>query len=298
MSTPSEAMAAKVEAMFRKISLKTITREEGALLLNDLVKQSTGKSTLHQIIRDFCQKPPNDIPVKTIFHTVALANNPEFEPILQAGLDNENEEVSIVSAEGLARFKSDKAKNVLTRHLNSKAYHVRQASGNVLIRWWGSEGISLVVAQGLFHPDKHVRKTAATLLAGNGKRGISALIDIMVTDNLDAIQSAAEALLEAKIIIAEKNQVRKIVHALTTADSGKESHTVITLLKLLATQKEKVIGFEEYIAVLLSHDSDQVRQAAGRTLSSLATKRAGELLSLPLKQRRNHGYLTDYEPAA
>ncbi len=296
MAAEPESMETKIEAMFHKISSKTITREEGALLLNDLLKRSTDKSTLHRIIRDFCQKPPSDVLVKTIFHTVALANNLEFEPILEASLDHENEEVSIVSAEGLARFKSDKAKNALVCHLDNDVYHVRKASGSVLIRGWGNEGISLVVTQGLFHPDLYVRETAASLLAGSGKRGISALIDIMETKNLDAIQSAAEALLEVRIGVTEKDQVRKMVHALTLADSGKQSHTVITLLKLLATLKEHVGGFEEYIAVLLSHDSEMVRQAARRTLSSLATKRAGELLSSPHKQQRTHGYLTDDEP--
>jgi HEAT repeat protein len=295
MAVPASSMDAKVEAMFHKVSSKTITREEGALLLNDLVKQSADKGALLRIIRDFCQKPPSDVLVKTIFHTVALANNPEFEPILEASLDHDNEEVSFVSAEGLARFRSDKAKNALVRNLDNAVYHVRKASGDVLIRGWGKEGISLVVTHGLSHPDLYVRETAASRLAGNGKRGISALIDVMETNNLDAIHSAAEALIEAGISSAEKDQVKKIIHALTLADSGRQSATVITLMNLLSVLQESVEGFEEYIAAFLSHDAELVRQAARRTLASLATKRAGELISSPLKQHRIQGYLTEEE---
>lgn len=268
----------QIVAMFSKIAAKTISREEGTLFLNYLHKSSSDKSEVRRIVIELSEKPPKDVHVKTIFHTVALAKNPAFTKILEVGLEHKNEEVSIVCADGLAILGNDEARDSLTQHLGNDSYHVRKASGDVLIKGWGRMGIKLVVANGLSHPETYYRYTAALSLARSGKAGISALLEVFVSNNFNAIQSAAEALSEGRDAVG-REEVPRLVHALETAVANKHSNAVIALLKLLGTMKEKVGGFEEHIAVLLDYSYEPVRIAAHNALASVATEKASQLLS-------------------
>lgn len=297
MAEQPKSIRDQIVAMFLKIAAKTISREDGTLFLNDLMKRSdvATKKEINRIILDLCQKPPKDIYVKTMFHTVALAKNPAFTKLLEVGLEHKNEEISIICADGLASLGNDEARDSLTHHLINDSYHVRKASGDVLIKGWGRMGIKLVVANGLSHPEIYYRYTAALSLARSGKAGISALLDVFVSNNLNAIQSAAEALSEFEKAVG-KEEVPRLVHALETAVANKHSNAVIALLKLLGTMKEKVSGFEEHIAVLLDHNYEPVRIAAHSALASVATEKANLLLSpskTPKEQDIQHSYYSD-----
>lgn len=289
----------QIVTMFMKIAAKTISREEGTLLLNDLARGSiNNKMEVFKVILDLCQKPPKDVYVKTMFHTVALAKNPAFTKILEVGLEHKNEEISIVCADGLANLGNDEARDSLTHHLINDSYHVRKASGDVLIKGWGKMGIKLVIANGLSHPETYYRYTAALSLARSGKAGISALLDVFISNNLNAIQSAAEALSEFENAVG-KEDVPKIVHALEVAVANKHSNAVVALLKLLGAMKEKVGGFEEHIAVLMDHSYEPVRVAAHNALASVATEKANLLLSspkTPKEQDIQHSYYSDNNP--
>ena len=288
----------QIVAMFLKIAAKTISREEGTLLLNDLQRRASDKSEVRRIIIDLCEKPPKDVNVKTIFHTVALTKNPAFTKILEVGLEHKSEDISIVAADGLASLGNDEARDSLAHHLISDSYHVRKASGDVLIKWWGKMGIKLVAMHGLSHPETYYRYTAALSLARSGKAGISVLLETFSSNNMNAIQSAADALSEVENAVG-KEEVPKLVYALETAVANKHSTAVIALLKLLGAMKGKVSGFEEHIAVLTDYNYEPVRIAANNALASVATEKANLLLS-PSKTAKEqdiqHSYYSDNKP--
>lgn len=291
MAAQPKSVRDQIIAMFLKIAAKTITREEGTLLLNDLVRVSTDKSEVRKIILDLCQTPPKDVYVKTIFHTVALARNQAFTKILEIGLEHKSEETSIVAADGLSSLGNEEARNALVTHLINDSYHVRKASGDVLIKGWGREGVKLVTSRGLTHPEVYYRYTAASSLARAGKMGIAALLELFGSNDMNAIQSASEALSEAKNAL-EKEDVPKLTHALGVAVGCKHSNAVISLLKLLGVMKEKVEGFEEQIAVLLNYDYEPVRTAAKNALVLINTVKARELLSSTHKDERQVVHLS------
>lgn len=282
MAEQPKSLRDQIIAMFLKIAAKTISREEGTLLLNDLQKHSTDKSEVRRIIIDLSEKPPKDVYVKTIFHTVALTKNPAFTKILEVGLEHKSEDISIVAADGLARLGNDEARDSLVHHLTSDSYHVRKASGDVLIKGWGRQGIKLVATHGLSHPETYYRYTAALSLAKSGRTGISTLLETFATNNMNAIQSAADALSEVGNAVA-KEEVPKLVHALEAAIGSKHSNAAIALLKLLGVMKEKVSGFEEHIAILLDYNYEPIRISAQNALASIATEKANALLSSPKK---------------
>ncbi len=296
MAEQPKSLRDQIVTMFLKIAARTISREEGTLLLNDIVRGNiNNKIEVVRTILDLCQKPPKDIYVKTVFHTIALAKNPVFTKILEVGLEHKNEEISIVCADGLANLGNDEARDSLTQHLTNDSYHVRKASGDVLIKGWGRMGVKLVVANGLSHPETYYRYTAALSLARGGKAGISALLEVFISNNMNAIQSAAEALSEFENVVG-KEDVPKLVHALEAAVANKHSNAILALLKLLGTMKDKVSGFEEHIAVLTDYNYEPVRIAAHNALASVATEKASLLLSpskIPQEQDIQHSYYSD-----
>lgn len=278
MAEQPKSVRDQIVAMFLKIAAKTISREEGTLLLNDLQRRASDKSEVRRIIIDLSEKPPKDVYVKTIFHTVALTKNPAFTKILEVGLEHKSEDISIVAADGLANLGNDEARDALAHHLINDSYHVRKASGDVLIKGWGKMGIKLVAMHGLSHPETYYRYTAALSLARSGKAGISVLLETFSSNNMNAIQSAADALSEVENAVG-KEEVPKLVYALETAVANKHSAAVIALLKLLGAMKGKVSGFEEHIAVLTDYNYEPVRIAANNALASVATEKANLLLS-------------------
>ena len=296
MAEQPKSLRDQIVTMFLKIAARTISREEGTLLLNDIVRGNiNNKIEVVRTILDLCQKPPKDIYVKTVFHTIALAKNPVFTKILEVGLEHKNEEISIVCADGLANLGNDEARDSLTQHLTNDSYHVRKASWDVLIKGWGRMGVKLVVANGLSHPETYYRYTAALSLARGGKAGISALLEVFISNNMNAIQSAAEALSEFENVVG-KEDVPKLVHALEAAVANKHSNAILALLKLLGTMKDKVSGFEEHIAVLTDYNYEPVRIAAHNALASVATEKASLLLSpskIPQEQDIQHSYYSD-----
>ncbi|HYA86465.1 MAG TPA: HEAT repeat domain-containing protein [Nitrospirota bacterium] len=282
----------KITAMMLKVAAKTVSREEGALYLNDLMRRSMDKSKLQRVLLELGQSPPSLVLAKTVFHVISLTNNVAFVEILEAGLKHKDEEVCIFSAEGLARYKNDRARDMLLRHLVDDLYHIRKTSAKVLVTWWGSEGIRLVVAHGLHHHDLYIRDTAASVLADAGAPGLSALLEVIESDNADAIQSAIEALIPFWGRL-KKEHVPKLIRALETAIISRQSTTIIAILRLLALLKGLLSGFEEYLAILLNETYEPVRQAASQTLKAVGTERAHMLLSDGRTLTTRTGFLTD-----
>ena len=282
----------KITAMMLKVAAKTVSREEGAMYLNDLMRCSRDKSKLQRVLLELGQSPPSLVLAKTIFHVISLTYNVAFVQSLEAGLKHADEEVCIFSAEGLARYKSDMARDTLLRHLVDDLYHIRKASAGVLVKFWGKEGIRLVVAHGLHHHDLYIRDTAASVLVNAGAPGISALLDVIESDDMDAVGSAIEALMPAWRRL-KKEHIPILIHALETSTISRQSTKIIALLNLLALLKESLSGYEEYLAILLSETYEPVRQAARQTLNAIGTERAHFLLSGLRTPTPRTGFLTD-----
>jgi len=282
----------RISVMLQKIATKTVSREEGAMFLNDLMRHSKNKSEILAMILELGQTPPSRVLAKTVYHVLSLTNNTDFARILEAGLEHADEEVCIFSAEGLARYKNDSARNTLLRHLLDTSYHARKASAKVLLKYWGKEGIRLVVAHGLHHQDLYIRVTAASVLADAGAPGLAALLEVMESDDMPAIQSAAEALIPFSTSL-KKEDVPKLIHALETAVAARQPTTVVALLKLFVVLKELLSGFEEYLAILLNDTFEPVRQSARQALNAVGTEQANMLLSNARMPAASTGFLTD-----
>ena len=250
----------KITAMMLKVAAKTVSREEGAMYLNDLMRCSRDKSKLQRVLLELGQSPPSLVLAKTIFHVISLTYNVAFVQSLEAGLKHADEEVCIFSAEGLARYKSDMARDTLLRHLVDDLYHIRKASANVLVN--------------------------------AGAPGISAILDVIESDDMDAVGSAIEALMPAWRRL-KKEHIPILIHALETSTISRQSTKIIALLNLLALLKESLSGYEEYLAILLSETYEPVRQAARQTLNAIGTERAHILLSGLRTPTPRTGFLTD-----
>jgi HEAT repeat protein len=292
MKVQANDLKDKITAMMLKVAAKTVSREEGALYLNDLMRHSQDKNILQRVLLALGQAPPSLVLAKTLFHVISLTNNEVFAQSLEAGLKHADGEVRVFSAEGLARFKNDLARDTLLRHLVDDSYHVRKASAKVLVNRWGKEGIRLVVTHGLHHPDLYIRDTAASVLASAGAPGISALLEVIESDNMDAVQSATEALIPVWSSL-KKEHVPKLIHALETAVISGQSTGIIALLKLLALLKGFLSGFEEYLAILLNETYWPVQEAARQTLNAVGTERASMLLSGVRTPAPRTGFFTD-----
>src|SRR3972149_4778498 len=152
--------------MFLKIMAGTVTREEGAMLINHQIRED--KEGALRELAYLIDNPPPNVYQKTMLHTIALARNKAFFPMMVSALDNKNEDVSIFAANELARFRTDEAKDVIVDHLNSEAYHVRKASANALAQGFGKEGIDILKGHILTHPEPFFRATSAHGLLAAG----------------------------------------------------------------------------------------------------------------------------------
>lgn len=275
-----KTLIAQIARMFEKIAARTITREEGTLFLNDLVRRSKDKDAVVWAIMELCKMPPRGVYEKTIFHTVALSRNEAFEPILRIGLGHKNEEISLVSAEGLSKLETDRAKQILVEHLSNDSYHVRKASATALIRGFGREGLQLVRTHGLSHPETYYRLTSAYALANAGKMGIAILLEVLGLSDINALGTVAEALADVAGKL-DKKDMPVLAHALETAVNSKHPQAVLAILsvlKLFTAVSEKAEGFEEHIAVLLRHGYEPVRNAAREALGRIGSEKARKFI--------------------
>lgn len=252
----------KLTNMFSKVMAGTVTREEGTMLLNHLAKEDPAgtASELSALI----ETPPPGVFQKTILHTVALARNKAFLGIMVSCLEDKDEEVSTLAAQELARFKSADARDILTEHLDSEAYHVRKVSAAAIVESF-PDGADVVKDHVLRRSEPLYRLTSVQALAGSGKKGLEALLSLMSSGNQDAMMTAAEALIDGSGGM-EQGDVQKIIDALMNAGDRKDNGSIIEILKVVAALKGKASGFEGFVLAFADYPSETVRQEAQNTL--------------------------------
>ncbi len=252
----------KLTNMFSKVMAGTVTREEGTMLINHLAKEDpTGTVTeLSALI----ETPPPGVFQKTILHTVALARNKVFFGIMVSCLEHKDEEVSVLAAQELAKFKSAESRDTLTEHLDSDIYHVRKASAAAMAEVF-ADGVEVVKNHVLMRSEPLYRLTSALALAKAGKKGMDALLSVMSSGNHAAMMTAAEAL-SAVSEDLEQGDVQKVIDALMMAGDRKDAHTVVEILKVVAALKGKASGFEGFVLAFADYPSEPVRQEAQNTL--------------------------------
>lgn len=252
----------KLSNMFSKVMAGTVTREEGALLLNFLVKENQA-DTIKELTYLIETPPPGVFP-KTILHTIALARNKVFYNIIVSSLESKNEDVSILAAQELGNLKTSDAKNVLVEHLNNESYHVRKYSALALCQGF-IEGPELLKKEIISNPEPFFRSTYAQALARGGKKGIEALLGILSTGPEAARLTAAEVLNTATGELQDKD-IPKVFDALMLAGDNKDTPLLIELLKLAGALKKKVKGFEGFVKAFEDYPEEPVREEAKAAL--------------------------------
>lgn len=252
----------KLTNMFSKVMAGTVTREEGTMLLNHLAKEDPA-GTVNELSA-LIETPPPGVFQKTILHTVALARNKAFFSIMVSCLEHKNEEVSVLAAQELAKFKSADARDTLTEHLDSDVYHVRKASAAAIVEGF-ADGAEVVKGHMLRRSEPFYRLTSAQALARSGKKGLEALLSVMASGNQAAMMTAAEALISGSGEL-EQDDVQKVIDALMTAGDRKDSHSIVEMLKVVAALKGKASGFEGFVLAFADYPSETVRQEAQNAL--------------------------------
>lgn len=248
--------------MFSKVMAGTVSREEGTMLLNYLVREKQAE-TVRELVYMIETPPPGVFP-KTILHTIALSRNRAFYNIMIAGLCSKHEDVSLLAAEELGKLKTVEAKNALVEHLKSERYHVRKVSATALAQNY-EDGPAMVEKELLSNPEPFFRTTYAQALAKAGKNGFTALLHVMSTGSSAAAVASAEALTSVANELDEKD-VQQVFHALMSAGDRKDSMLIIAILKLAGTLSSRVRGFEGYVKAFLDHPADIVRDEAKAAL--------------------------------
>jgi len=252
-------------AMFAKVTAGTVTREEGAMLLNHLARENPAETAKE--LAALVESPPAGVFAKTILHTAALSRNKAFFDILVANLGSADEELSGLSAEELAKLRTAESKQVLVEHLNNGAYHIRRASASALLNF--DDGPEILKKQILTHPEPLYRSNSAEVLIDAGKRGMDCLLDILNSDNPDAVASAAEALVRKAGDLADGYAARVFDALMNAGDRGSQPYGIIELLKVAASLGKKAKGYEGYVMAFSDHPSEGVRKEASKALSEI-----------------------------
>lgn len=252
----------KLTNMFSKVMAGTVTREEGAMLINHLVKEDQVE-TIKELAYLIDTPPPGVFP-KTILHTIALSRNKAFLNIMIACLEHKNEDVSILAAEELAKLKTADAKDVLIEHLNSDVYHVRKASATALINGF-ADGVAIVKGHLLQHREPFYRRTSAQVLLNSGRKGVEALLSVLTSSETGAMVTAAEALISGGGEL-DQADIPRVFDALMTAGDRKDSQTIIELLKVAGSLRGKASGFEGFVLAFTDYPVEPVRKEAQNAL--------------------------------
>lgn len=251
--------------MFSKVMAGTVTREEGTMLINHLVRENMAE-TVKELSYLIDNPPPGVFP-KTILHTISLTRNKVFYNIMIASLEHKNEEVSILAAQELAKLKTADSKEVLVEHINSEVYHVRKASAMALAEGF-TEGLHILKEHILTHPEPFYRKTSALALVKSGRKGIETLLSILGSGNAGAMVSTAEALATAADDL-DTADIPKIFDALMTAGDRKDTTAVIELLKVAGSLKGRAKGFEGFVLAFTDYSFEPVRKEAENALEQI-----------------------------
>lgn len=251
--------------MFSKIMAGTVTREEGTMLINSLVRANQADTVKE--LSYLIENPPPSVFPKTILHTISLSRNKALHNIIIAALEHKNEDVSIFAAQELASQKTLDAKNVLIEHLSSEAYHVRKASALALCKGF-SDGIDLVREHVMTQAEPFYRSTSAQALLASGKSGMEALLKLLGSGNSGAMTASAEVLINAARDV-DSAQLPQIFEALMIAGDKKDSAAIIELLQVCAALDGRAKGFEGYVMAFTDYPFEPVRKAAQTALKRI-----------------------------
>lgn len=252
--------------MFNKVAKKTISREEGVFLINDLIKRD--KAATLTALAYLVNNPPHGVFPATIIHTVALTKNESVESFFEMHLWHEKMAISVAE-----NIRNDNTKNALARHLNSDEYHTRKAVAEALIRCFGREGIEMVKTRGFSNPEVFYRETSASALANAGRPGVEALLSIISSNEVNAIHSAAKALIRAREHLSDKD-TRLLMQGLKVSLDEKFPPAALDILEVIASMGKKAEGCKEYIAALVKHPYRPIQEAARKTLSEIGAESA------------------------
>ncbi|MBW7957225.1 MAG: HEAT repeat domain-containing protein [Deltaproteobacteria bacterium] len=255
----------KLNNMFLKVVAGTVTREEGAMLLNHLAKEDPSGTA--EELSNLVDTPPQGVYPKTILHMVALARNKVFYEIMASGLVSRDEEISMMSAQELARIRSFEARNLLTEHLNHDSQHVRKASALALIQGF-PEGLDIVRRHVLGERESELRSSSAQALVESGRKGIEALLALLGSGSPEGLDVTAEALADSAEELGAAD-VQKIFEALTNAGDREDNASIIGLLRVAASLRDKARGFEGFIQAFADSPFEQVRSEATSALRKI-----------------------------
>ena len=255
----------KLTNMFSKVMAGTVTREEGTMLINHLAKEDL-EGTVSELA-SLVETPPPGVFQKTILHTIALTRNKAFFNIIVSCLEHKNEDVSILAAQELSKLKSAEARETLTAHLDSEAYHVRKASAAAIAQGF-ADGAEILKSHMLRRSEPFYRLTSAQALVKSGKKGLEALLSVMASGNQGAMTTAAEALVGGSGEL-EQGDAHSVFDALMTAGDRKDSHLIIEILKVVAALKGKASGFEGFVLAFADYPSESVRKEAQKALQMI-----------------------------
>ncbi len=253
----------KLTVMFSKIIAGTVSREEGAILINHLVKENRDEtiSSLSYLI----ENPPRNVFQKTMLHTIALARNKALFDIIAESIQSQNEDVSSMAASELARLRTEGAKNTLIKNLNNDTYHVRRSAAVALAEDYGDEGIKILKEHILSHEEPFYRATSAQGLAATGDKGVATLFAILRTERPGPVFSAAEAIAGIEDEIKEEH-IAVAMAALMRAGDNRDMPLVVELLKVVALFKKKALKYEAFITAFADDISESIRLEAQKTL--------------------------------
>jgi HEAT repeat protein len=254
--------------MFSKVMGGTVTREEGAMLLNDLAKGM--EVEVLKELTFLVENPPPEVHQKTILHTIALTHNEAFLSIMISSLANESSEISTFAADELARLKTDEAKLALVEHLSVEDYNVRKVSAAAFARNFGAEGIEFLVKHIMEHPEPLYRSTSAYALLGAGRPGLEALLSILSCQHSGPIQTVAEVIEKAGVGL-DGNAIRSVIDAILLVGDRGDEPAIAALLKAVASLGPGARGLEVYVMAFADHPSEPVRNAARDTLEKIGS---------------------------
>lgn len=258
----------QLNAVFAKIMAGTVTREEGAMLLGDLV--GTDEAGTLKELEYMLENPPQNVHRKTIFHTVVLSRDKAYVPLIAKTLDSQDEDLAIVAAEELSRLHTAEAEKVLCEHLNAETYSTRKASAAALARGCGASGVKLLRDHLLGCTLALYCGTSAEALLQAGRAGIEALIEVLTCGKEAPANSAVEALVKAPgtLLISE---IRSLVDALMLAGDSDDSVSIVALLKVIASLGGAAGKYEGFVLAFEENRSSLVSDEAGRTLAAIRT---------------------------
>lgn len=252
--------------MFSKIIAGTVSREEGAILINHLVKESSVEtiSALSYLI----ENPPRNVFQKTMLHTIALARNKALFKIMAESIHSKDEDVSLLAASELARLRTDGAKKTLIEHLDNDIYHVRRSAAVALAEDYGDDGIDILKDHILSHEEPFYRATSAQGLLNSGETGVKTLFSIMSIAKPGPAFSAVEALtgFEGEI---KDDLIPVAIETLMQAGDRRDIPLVVEVLKLLALFKKRALKYEAFITAFADDNSESIRLEAQKTLHEI-----------------------------